>query len=59
MAFTLENIIWPNVVKNDPQYIKWIPRLYGKRDGVKFEKILPYHTCTEADLAEFSPIAPN
>ena len=32
--------------KNDPRYIKWVVRLYMKKDGIKSEKILPVHKCT-------------
>ena len=42
---------------DDPHYVKWIVRLRGIRDGVGFEKILPYHKCTDADYAKFYPVA--
>ena len=37
--------------KMDSKYVKWIIRMAGKRDGIKFEKILKHHKCTDADLA--------
>ena len=36
--------------RDDPRYVKYIVRLEGSKDGEKYEKILPYHNCTEADL---------
>ena len=33
--------------------------MWGKKSGVAFEKILPYHRCTQADLAEFAPPTPE
>ena len=29
--------------------------MYGKKNGVAFEDVLPYHNCTDADWAEFPP----
>ena len=43
-------------LKIDPKYVKWIVRTYGKKDGKEFEKILPYHRCTNEDIAEFDDI---
>ena len=44
-------------LKNDPRYVKWIFRVYGKKDGERYEKILNHHVCTDEDYAQFSPIA--
>ena len=44
---------------DDPHYVKWIVRKTGKRNGTDFEEILPFHKCTDADYAEFYPIAKN
>ena len=43
-------------LKDDPRYVKWIFRIYGKKDEVEYEEILPYHKCTESDYAQFYPI---
>ena len=37
--------------KNDSRYVKWMVRFYGKENGVKFEKFVPFHKCTEEDYA--------
>ena len=44
--------------KNDSKYVKWITRMVGSRDGHQYEKILPHHKCTEADLESFHEINP-
>ena len=35
---------------DDSRYVKWIVRMRGKRNGVDFEDMLPYHKCTDADF---------
>ena len=42
-------------MKNDPRYVKNIVRLWGRKGGVAYEKILPYHVCTEEDYDLFAP----
>ena len=34
IAVTIEDYYSPRELKTDPRYVKWIFRLYGKRDGV-------------------------
>ena len=41
--------------KNDSRYVKYLVRLYGVNEGKEFEKIIPYHKCTDADWAQFPP----
>ena len=43
-------------LKYDPKYVKWIFRMYGKKDNKQFEKMLDHHICTDEDYAKFSPI---
>ena len=43
-------------LKIDPNYVRWIFRLSGKRQNKYVERILPYHICTAEDYAEFYPI---
>ena len=43
-------------VLNNPDFVKWIVRLYYKKDGEYYENLLPYHPCTEEDYAEFAPV---
>ena len=42
--------------KRDPRYVKWIFRMVGIKNGAKYEKILPYHECTESDYDQFYPL---
>ena len=56
MAFSIEPYYAPFELKNDPDYVRWVFQLWGKKDGISYEKILPYHLCTEEDYAEFYPI---
>lgn len=55
MAFTLENYLTQETT-NDPRYIRWIVRMYGRNNGEWYEDILPFHKCTEEDFKEFSKI---
>ena len=55
VAFAVEGFRTKDL-KYDPRYVKWIFRLYGKKNGKEVEKILPHHWCTEEDYAEFYPI---
>ena len=43
-------------LKNDPRYVRWIFRIKGFKGDKEYEKILPYHECTDEDYAEFYPI---
>ena len=54
IAFSVEGFR-DKQLKNDPRYVKWIVRLYGKRDDVEYERILSHHLCTDADYDEFYP----
>ena len=36
LAITIEDFFDPIAQKNDPRYVKWIFRMYGKRQGVWF-----------------------
>ena len=56
MAFSIEPYYAPYEIKNDPDFVRWVFQLWGKKDGISYEKILPYHLCTEEDYAEFYPI---
>ena len=59
IAVTIEDYYSPRELKTDPKYVKWIFRKYGKRDGVWYQELLPYHVCTEEDYAEFYPVEIN
>ena len=49
IAFTVESYLSPKKQKRDPRFVKYLFRLYGKRNGVYYDKVLTYHNCTEAD----------
>ena len=36
--------------KIDTRYVKWIIRMVGENEGVSYEKIIPFHKCTNDDL---------
>ena len=59
IAVTIEDYYSPRELKIDPKYVKWIFRMYGKRNGVWWQELLPYHVCTEEDYAEFYPAEIN
>ena len=56
IAFAVEGFVTKDL-KYDPRYVKWIFRMYGKKNDEQFERILNHHICTDEDYAEFSPIA--
>ena len=55
-ALTVESYYEPMVQKNDPKYVKYIFQIFGKRKGKYFQRVLPYHKCTDEDYKEFNPI---
>ena len=55
MAFTMENYLTKETI-DDPRYVKWIVRMYGRNNGEWYEDILPYHKCTDEDYSQFSPL---
>ena len=58
MAFSVEGYL-DLEIKNSPEYVKWFVRLYGIKDSVEYEKIIPHHKCTEEDYKDFYPVAPK
>ena len=56
IAFTIESYMSPKKQKSDPRFVKYLFRLYGKRNGKEYEKVLTYHNCTDADYEEFNPV---
>ena len=55
-AFTVESYNPPIIRKDDPRYVKYLVREYGKRNGKSYQRVLSYHNCTEQELDEFYPI---
>ena len=56
IAFTVESYLNPKKQKRDENYVKYLFRLYGRKNGKYFERILPYHNCTDEDYDEFYPV---
>ena len=42
-------------MKDSDEFVKYLVRMFGIKDGVEYEKILPFHKCTETDWAQFAP----
>ena len=40
MAVTIEDFISPSKQKNDERYVKWLFRIVGKLNGIKYEHML-------------------
>ena len=58
MAFTIEGY-FDKKRKDDERYVRFFVNILGKRNGRTFQQIVPHHKCTSAELADFSPIAPE
>ena len=56
MAFAVEPYFAPKFLLNDPAYVKWYSRMWGKKEGVPYEKFIKHHICTEEDYLEFYTI---
>ena len=52
LAFGVEGYL-DKETKNDPSYIKYLVRTWGKKDGLAYESILDYHVCTAEELDMF------
>ena len=37
-------------IKNDPAFMRWRVRHYGRKDGVLFQNMLPFHMCTAEEM---------
>ena len=48
-AFTVESY-YEKKRKDDPRFVKQIFRLNSKNNGVRTERVIPYHECSKADL---------
>ena len=58
IAFAFESKYGKYLI-NDPRCVRWVFRVKSEKDGIKYEKVLPYHVCTDEDIAEFYPIRPD
>ena len=48
-AFTVESYLDPIQQKNDPRYVKYIVREYGRINGKRYQRVLSYHNCTDEE----------
>ena len=60
-AFSLERFLPGELhdIKNDPDYVKWQVRHYGRKNGEYFQNMLSYHPCTTEEIGQFYPINPE
>ena len=56
VAFTVEDYNKPRQIKDSEEYVRWVFRVFGIKDNVMFERLIPYHKCTEEDYEQFNPI---
>ena len=40
---------------DDPRYVKFWARMFGRVDGEWYQEMLPIHKCTDDDWALFNP----
>lgn len=52
-AFSVEGF-QDGQVKDDPKYVKYLVRNWGKQNGTAYEKIFDHHKCTADELEMFS-----
>ena len=55
-AFTVETYKEPLMRIDDPRYVKYIVREYGRRSGKYYQRVLNYHNCTSEELDDFYPV---
>ena len=55
-AITIEDYYAPRSFKNDERYVRWMFRLWGKKNEVPYAIDLDYHICTQDDFTQFYPI---
>ena len=41
-------------LKDDSKFVKYIVRMFGRKEGKEFERLLPYHKCVESDWENFT-----
>ena len=50
IAFAIEDYYDPIELKDDDRYVRWVVRMFGKKDDVTYHELLPFHRCTEEDF---------
>ena len=46
-------------MKDNKEYVKWVFRLFTKKDGVESFRELKMHKCTDEDYDQFYPVEKN
>ena len=54
-AFSVRGVSGKKDLKDDPRHVKYIVRMDGFKGGEKFDRIIPYHLCTDEDWDKFPP----
>ena len=57
-AFGVEGF-FDKETKDDPRYVKGFARLYSKKDGKNYQRLLPYKKCTVEDFDSFPAPVPE
>ena len=52
MAFSVEGFL-DREIKDDHRYVKYIVRIFGKRNNVEYQEMIPFHKCTDDDWDKF------
>ena len=45
------------IFADDPAFIRWRVRHFGRKNGEYFQNFLPFHKCTAEDMDQFYPIS--
>ena len=56
IAFSFEDYL-TRKLKNDPRYVRWILRILRFEGNQYYEKLLPFHECTDEEYDSFYPIS--
>ena len=48
MAFGVEGYL-DSELRDDPRYVKYIVRIYGKKNDTEYQEMIPFHKCTDED----------
>ena len=43
-------------LKNDPNYVRYIFHITGKKDNKWYERLISHHVCTNEDYEKFYPM---
>ena len=55
-TFSLERS-FGSFIADDPVFMRWRVRHYGRKNGKLFQNFLPFHRCTAEDMEQFYPIS--